>query len=260
MKIAITGKGGTGKTTIAAALALIISRKGAKVLAVDEDPDANLASALGIPEIEQKKIITISRHRALIEERTGVKPEAPGMFKINPEVSDIADTYAYRHSGVNLLVLGAVRSGGGGCACPENTLLRSLVQDLVLYRNEALILDMEPGIEHLGRATARGVEFFLVVVEPGQRSINTFKKISELSKEIGIKKIYIVINKSRGAGDEDFIKTSLPGCEIAAVIPFSDALLLSDRDGLSVLDRIPADINDCFEKLADFILSLTNHR
>ena len=173
LKLAISGKGGVGKSTLAAALATLLAEKGGRVLAVDADPVANLATALGIPAAAQAQIIPISQRKALIEERTGAKVKQYGqIFKINPEVSDIADTCAYRHNGVALLVLGAVKQGGGGCACPESVLLRALVQDLILHQNDALIMDMEAGVEHLGRATARGVNTLLVVVEPGQRSID----------------------------------------------------------------------------------------
>src|SRR5512137_2850295 len=141
-KIAVTGKGGVGKSTITAALALLTARMGHKVLAIDADPDANLASALGIPLELQKGIITIARHKRLIEERTGAKVQQYGqLFKLNPEVADIADTYACHHRGVALVVLGAVQGGGTGCACPENVLLKAIVQDVVLNRDEALFLD-----------------------------------------------------------------------------------------------------------------------
>ena len=151
MKIAISGKGGVGKSTFAAALSLLLARQGRQVLAVDADPDSNLAASLGVSAADRRRIVPIARQVALIEERTGAKVSQFGqVFKINPEVSDIADTFACRHNGVALLVLGAVERGGGGCACPENVLLKALVSELVLRRNEALVMDMEAGIEHLG--------------------------------------------------------------------------------------------------------------
>ena len=163
LKLAITGKGGVGKSTLAATLAALLAEQGRRVVAVDADPVANLATALGISAAEQAKIVPISQRRALIEERTGAKVKQYGqVFKLNPDVADIAETYAYRHKGVALLVLGAVQQGGGGCACPESVLLRALVQDLVLAQEDALIMDMEAGVEHLGRATARGVDVVLV--------------------------------------------------------------------------------------------------
>ena len=185
MKLAISGKGGVGKSTLAAALSLSLAASNHRVLAVDADPDANLAAALGIPLDNQNKIVPISEQIALIEERTGAKVKQYGqMFRLNPEVSDIADSYAVEHRGVALIVLGAIEKGGSGCACPESVLIRALVTDLVLYKNEALIMDMEAGVEHLGRATARGVDKLLVVVEPGQRSIDSARRVQRMASEI----------------------------------------------------------------------------
>ena len=237
MKVAVTGKGGVGKSTIAAALAILLAENGGRVVALDADPDANLASSLGIPHEEQKKIVTISEQIDLIEERTGAKVGQYGqVFKLNPEVSDITDKYAYDHRGVSLLVLGAVKSGGGGCACPENTFLRALVNDLVLFRDETLIMDMEAGIEHLGRATSEGVDVMLVVVEPGQRSVDCAESICRMAGEIGLKKVLIVANKVTGEEDEEFLKSALPSREIIAFLPFTKSLRNADRDAKCVYD------------------------
>lgn len=255
MKVAVTGKGGVGKSTLTAALSLLMAQKGRKVLAIDADPDANLASALGIPLEDQKAIVTIARQRDLIEERTGAKVEQYGqIFKLNPEVSDLADTYAYRHRGVDLLVLGAVQGGGSGCACPENVLLRSLVQDVVLHRDEALFLDMEPGIEHIGRATARGVTSLVIVVEPGQRSIESFRRISAMSADIGIENIFAVANKVRSPGDEELIASSVRGFALIGSIPHAEPILGNDRDGRSAIDNLDVNLLALFEDIIQKLL------
>ncbi len=225
------------------------------MLALDADPDANLAAALGITKEQQKSIVPISRQIELIEERTGARVAQYGqIFKINPEVSDVADHYAYIHNGVSLLVLGAIQKGGGGCACPENTFIQALVTDLVLFKNETLIMDMEAGIEHLGRATAKGVDVMAVVVEPGQRSIDCAATVIRMAKEIGIRKLVFVLNKVTGKEDEDFIRQSLPGQEVIAVIPYSDTIRNADRDGVSVLDVLDENLalifNDVIQKIA----------
>ena len=254
MKIAITGKGGVGKSTLSAALALLLTENGNKVLAIDADPDANLAGALGIPQEIQDAIIPISKQTELIEERTGAKVNQYGqMFKLNPEVSDISDTYATVHNGIPLLVLGAIRRGGGGCACPENILLRALVRDLILHKDETLILDMEAGIEHLGRSTASGVDIMIVVVEPGQMSIDCARRILELSAEVGISSVYIVGNKVRDQEDRDFIVNSLPGTQLLGFVTFRDEFRKADRPGISVIEALTEDSINEYKRILNDI-------
>jgi CO dehydrogenase maturation factor len=252
MKIAVSGKGGVGKSTIAAALALLLTKKGGRVLALDADPDANLASALGVKNAEQKRIVPISGQIQLIEERTGAKVNQYGqIFKMNPEVSDVADRFAWPINGVSLIVLGAARKGGGGCACPENTFIRALVTDLVLFKNDTLIIDMEAGVEHLGRATSSGVDVMLVVVEPGQRSIDCARTVARMSREIGLKDIVFVANKVTGKEDEEFIKESLEGSDLLSVIPWSESMRKADRDGISVLDAADGVIRGKFVEILE---------
>lgn len=255
LKIAISGKGGVGKSTLAGALALLLARQGRQVLAVDADPDANLASALGLSAAEQAAIVPLSEQAALIEERTGAKVKQYGqMFKINPEVADIAADYSTRHEGVALLVLGAVEQGGGGCACPESVLLRALVTDLVLYKDDALVLDMEAGVEHLGRATARGVDTMVVVVEPGQRSLDCARRVERMAHEIGLRNLRVVGNKITTPEDEAFIRGNLSGLPYLGSIPFTAAIRQGDRAGISVLDNLDADGLAPFEHILKALL------
>lgn len=239
MKLAISGKGGVGKSTVAAALALLLAKDQHQVLALDADPDANLAAALGIPGEKQQEIVPISQQAALVEERTGAKVKQYGqIFKLNPEVSDIAGKYAFIHNGVALLVLGAVEQGGSGCACPENVLIRALVTDLVLYKDDVLIMDMEAGIEHLGRGTSRGVDTMVIVVEPGQRSVDCALRVIKMGQEIGLNNFSIIANKVIGSDDEDFIRNALPGYDLLGTIPYSEEIRHSDRNGHSVIDDL----------------------
>jgi CO dehydrogenase maturation factor len=250
MKIAISGKGGVGKSTVAAVLALMLAKRGGRVLALDCDPDANLAGALGLSAAEQIKIVPISHQVALIEERTGAKVKRYGqMFKLNPEVSDIADNYATMHNGVALLVLGAVEDGGSGCACPESVLIKALVTDLVLYKDDALIMDMEAGIEHLGRATARGVNSMVVVVEPGQNSIECAQRIIRMTQQIGIKHLCFVANKVKDEADEKFIMEALTGHDILEFIPYSEEIRKADRVGQSAIEALSPEISAKFENI-----------
>jgi CO dehydrogenase maturation factor len=254
MKLAVSGKGGAGKSTLAAALVLLMARRGRNVLAVDADPDANLAAALGIPAREQEKIVPISRQAALFEERTGAKVRRYGqIFKLNPDVSDIAGRFSYHHQGVTLLVLGAVERGGSGCACPENVLMRALVTDLVLYKDDALVMDMEAGIEHLGRATTSGVDRMIIIVEPGQRAVDSTRRILRLTHDIGLQDIRLVANKVTGPEDERFLRDAFPGDAFYGVIPYREELRRTDRDGCSVLDGLNDDLLRCFEDILDNI-------
>ncbi len=231
MKLAVSGKGGVGKSTLSAFLAYFLQRKGKKVLAVDADPDADLALALGIPTSEHENILTIAKQKSLIEERTGSRSdEYGGVFKLNPDVSDVADKYAFQHKGIDLLVMGAIEKGGAGCACAENTFLKSLVQNLILHRDEVVILDMEAGVEHLGRSTTSGVDALLVVVDAGQRSLKTYKRISDLAEDIGIKKVIPVANKVR-EGEEESIRKSLGDPNNLTIIPYFEEFYKFDQAG-----------------------------
>jgi CO dehydrogenase maturation factor len=253
MKIAVSGKGGVGKSTIAASIALILAQRGVRVLALDADPDANLAASLGIPKTV--KIIPISKEIALIEERTGAKVNQYGqMFKLNPEVSDVAENLAVLHNGVELLVLGAVKRGGGGCACPENVFIKALVSDIVLHKNETLIMDMEAGIEHLGRATSSGVDAMVIVVEPGQRSLDCADSVIRMSKEIGLANFVIVGNKVTCEDDKKFIADGFSGLNVSAFLPYSENIRKADRDGISVLDGMRSEERVILENLVDVIL------
>jgi CO dehydrogenase maturation factor len=242
MKIAVSGKGGAGKSTMAGALALMQARRGVRVLAVDADPDANLASALGMPIEKRREIVPISEQRALIEERTGAKVRQYGqMFKLNPAVSDIAEKFAVEHNGVSLLVLGAIESGGSGCACPESVLIRALVSDLVLHKDEALVMDMEAGVEHLGRGTARGVDTMLVVVEPSRMSVDCAERVFRMAGEIGLGDIRVVANKIASPEDEAWVREAVGSIEVVAVIGHQPAIRAADRAGDAVLDAFDTD-------------------
>lgn len=257
MKVAVSGKGGVGKSTVAAALSLLLAEGGHKVLAVDADPDANLADALGLEEVQRDQIVPISERIALIEERTGARVNQYGqIFKLNPEVSDIADKYTVNVNGVSLLVLGAVKDGGAGCACPENVLIRALVSDLTLRQNESLIMDMEAGIEHLGRATAAAVDAMIVVVEPGRRAVDTAARIRDMAETIGIRKILYIGNKVIDDVEETFLRSALPGQQLLGLIPFSELFRAADRRQGSVM----AGLNDrLLHRFKQILVNLESH-
>jgi len=233
MKIAVTGKGGVGKTTISALLSYLYASEGKKVIAVDADPDTNLAAGLGVSKDEVGKIKPLAEMTELIEERTGAKlGSIGGIFKLNPKVDDIPEGFGYRINGITLLVMGKSKTAASGCYCPENALLRRLLKHLILERDEVVIVDMEAGIEHLTRGTTEGVDAFIVVVEPGQRSIQTANAVRESAKELGIKKVFVVANKVRNEGDITFLKNTLNNIEFLGAISFDDSITESDIKGL----------------------------
>jgi CO dehydrogenase maturation factor len=247
MKIAISGKGGVGKTTLSGLLAHYLAEDGKRVIAVDADPDANLASALGIHDLN---ITPIAEMESLIEERTGAKPGTSGsLFKINPKVDDLPEKLWIEKGNIRLMVLGTVKKGGAGCICPESTLLKNLISHLVLFRNEVVILDMEAGIEHLGRAVASSVDILIVVVEPGKRSIETATHIKSLANDIGIKRIVIVGNKIRKKSDEDFIKDNINGMDILGFLPYDENLIESDMNGIPAFEKYKEQITQIIEKI-----------
>jgi len=236
MKLAISGKGGVGKTTFAALLIRSLDAQGKHVLAIDADPDANLAAAVGMPDAN--KITPIADMKALIFERTEVQPGTiGGFFKLNPKVDDLPEALSARRGNIKLMRLGGVKTGGSGCICPESTLLRALVTHIVLARDEVVVMDMEAGIEHLGRATAQAVDKLIIVVEPGRRSIDTAVHVKKLASEIGLHRIAVVGNKIRGVGDETFIKKHLADFDLLGFLPYSDALIEADLEGISSYDN-----------------------
>ena len=231
MKIAISGKGGVGKTTFASFLIRALADQGMKVLAIDADPDANLAQALGVKE--SSEIVPISDMKELIEERTETKLGTMGsFFKLNPKVDDLPERLSIELDGIKLMVLGGVKKGGAGCICPESTLLKNLLRHIVLSRDEAVILDMEAGLEHLGRGTAMAVDRLIVVVEPGRRSIETAYQIHKLAHDIGLKKLSLVGNKVRSEKDKEFLLTHMPDFQFLGFIPFSGEIIEADLEGL----------------------------
>ena len=233
MKIAITGKGGVGKTTVSGLLSHIYASEGKKVIAVDADPDANLAASLGIPKSELERVKPIAELSELIEERTGAKPGmSGGIFKINPKVDDIPEGFGYRTDNITLLVMGKSKVAASGCYCPEHALLRRLLKHLIVERDEIVIVDMEAGIEHFTRGTAEGVDAFIVVVEPGQRSIQTATAVKGLAEGLGVKRVFVIANKVRNEGDIAFIKSELAGMTLLGSMSFDDSIMESDIKGL----------------------------
>ena len=243
MKVAITGKGGVGKTTFASTLARLYADEGRTVLAADVDPDANLGLALGLSPEEVDEIVPISKMRSLVEERTGANA-ANKFFKLNPYVADIPDTFSKDINGVKLLVMGTVDLGGSGCVCPEHVMLKAVLSNLTYRMNDVVIMDMEAGLEHLGRGTAANMDQFIVVIEPGARSVQTYRNVKRLANDLGIRKVRVVANKIRDEGDEEFIRSAIPAEDLLGFIHYNSGIIDADRRGLSPYDCSPTAIEE----------------
>lgn len=249
MKLAVSGKGGVGKTTLVALLAREAVSRGYRVLAVDADPAANLAATLGIEE----EITPLAELQDLIKERAG---EAAGLIKLNPKVDDIPDRYSVYKDGIRVMVLGAIRRGGGGCACPENSFLRGLLRHLLLERDELVLVDMEAGIEHLGRGTAQGVDGLIVVVDTDVRSLQTAARIAKLAREIGLPRVLAVGNRVRDRSEREALERGLPrDLPLLGCISYSERLRLLGPGGLPTPDDpLRREVEGIFTSMMELIL------
>jgi CO dehydrogenase maturation factor len=243
-KIAVSGKGGVGKTTLAALLAHIYADEGRSVIAIDADPAGGLAGALGFPLELSQKLIPISEMDELIYERTGAKPgTSGGFFSLTPRVDDIPERFSVMHGGIRLLRLGSIEAGGSGCMCPESALLRALVTHLLLYRDEMMIMDMEAGVEHLGRATAQAVDAMLVVVEPGRRSLEVAERVRALAEDLKVTRLYTVGNKVRAETDREFIAAHSP-LPVIGYLSANPDVIEADLRGQSVYTVAPQAVEE----------------
>lgn len=238
MKLAVSGKGGVGKTTLVALLARLMAADGHRVIAIDADPASNLASALGVPA--PARPAPIREMRALILERTGATTDGFGQyFKLNPDVADLPEKFSVLQDGVRLMVLGGIVKGGGGCACPENALLKALLANLIVLREDTVIADMEAGIEHLGRATVAAVDALLVVLEPGRRSVETAQAVRRMAGEIGIRRTLAVGNKVQSPEHHRFLESALEGLPLLGCLSYDPDLTRADLEGRAVFDSAP---------------------
>ena len=255
IKLAIGGKGGVGKTTLAACLAHLYLGRGYEVVAIDADPDSNLAGRLGHPEPE--RLVTVSSLKSLIRERTGAGKEGYGaLLKLNPDVSDVVDTYGTEIGGVQFLALGTFTKGGTGCACPESAFLRSLMNHVVLHRNQVAILDMEAGIEHLGRSTVAGVDALLVVVEPSLASVQTARVTRGLAQDIGLKRVGVVVNKVRGEAQLQRVQDMLGDMALLGWLGYDAGVQEADLSGqvaFEVAPKLVRQVDQTIDHLGEWI-------
>jgi CO dehydrogenase maturation factor len=258
MKLAITGKGGVGKTTLTALIAQTYADASRDVLAVDADPSPCLAGALGFPPELRAKLHPIAEMGELIEERTGAKPgTVGGFFTLNPCVDDIPERFSVIHRGVRLLEMGSVNIGGLGCICPESAMLKTLFTHLLFRKDDILLLDMYAGVEHLGRATVDFVDAMLVVVEPTRRSLGTAKQIKKLANDIGLQRLYLVGNKVRNEEEAKFLETESPDIPLLGYLPADLKVQEADRLGIPVYDYVES-LKLATQQITESLNQLTN--
>jgi CO dehydrogenase maturation factor len=239
-KIAVSGKGGVGKTLFASILAYILAEAGQVVYAIDADPNPTLAQALGFPPDLAAKVVPIVAMADLIEERTGARPgEYGAYFKLNPRVDDIPARFSVEYRGIHLMQMGTIRGAGMGCACPENTMLKALVTHLLLRERETVIMDMVAGLEHLGRGTASAVDAMYIIVEPGKRSLDVAQDIVRLASGLGIPNLWIVANKVRSEQDLQYLREQLGELRLAGWLPYDERAVEADMRGQAVYDLAP---------------------
>lgn len=237
MKIAVVGKGGVGKTTVAASIARLMGRKGYNVIAVDADPSLNLAIALGIPRKEAENAPVLFDEEEFIKSRTML---SSGVYRLNPKVEDVVEVFGVKApDNVTLLKFGAIKRGGTRCLCPEYAFLRALLSHLILGRKDVVVLDMVAGLEHMSRGVARGVDYMLCIVEPSIKSIDVALQLYRLAEDIGVKKFTIVANKVIEPRDLEFIRERIGDIGILATIPYDEAVIKADREGVALVDYEP---------------------
>lgn len=237
MKIVVVGKGGVGKTTIVANLARLLGREGLNVVAIDADPSLNLAIAIGIPREVSEKTPVLFDEEEFIKSRT-LLPD--GFIKLNPKVDDVIEKFGVKGpDNVVVLKLGEVKKGGTRCLCPEYAFLRALLSHLIIGRKDVVIIDMVAGLEPMSRGTIKGVDIALCVVEPSIKALDVALKIERFSRDIGVKRFEIVVNKVRDSKDLEFVEKNI-GKKVYHWIPYDISVIEADFRGISLLDYKPS--------------------
>jgi len=237
-KIVITGKGGVGKTTLTSCLSKLLATKNMNVLAVDEDPQMNLPYALGLPVEEASKIVPLNKNLDYIEEKTGVRPGKSwgNLFRLNPRVEDVVNRFGVKiNDNLNLLVMGTVVQAAAGCLCAENVLLDSVIKHLALRKNEMIILDTQAGVEHFGRALAKGFSQCIVISDNTFNALSVAEHSAELARQIGIPYVHLAVNKIKGESKNQLEKyNSLSKKELEKI--FDEVFYLPNEPRFEILE------------------------
>jgi len=260
LKIAVSGKGGVGKTFIAGGLAYSLASRGIKTVAIDADPSPNLALTLGLPIEEARQILPISENKELIESKTGTG--YAGVFRLSFTVDDIVRDFSVTTPfGVNLIVMGTVQSMGSGCTCPANAVIRALLRHLIVERNEAIIIDMEAGIEHIGRGTAQHVNLMLIIADANMKSLETANSIQKLANQAGIGQIFLVGNKIRKSLEEKTIENFADKNSIKVLdfVPYDQTIVDAEMQGETPLRHKDSVAIRAIEKICDKLMAIAKN-
>jgi CO dehydrogenase maturation factor len=255
MKIAVSGKGGVGKTLIAACLASGFAERGLKTIAIDADSSPNLALTLGLSTEEARKIMPISENKELVDSKTGTGYS--GVYRLSFTVDDVVRDYAVSTPfGVSLIVMGTVKAMESGCMCAPNAVIRALLRHLIVERNEAVVLDLEAGVEHIGRGTARQVDALLIVADSNLKSLEIAKHIHDLAMNAGMKQLYLIGNRVMNEAQKEAVKSFAEknGLSILTLIPFDQKVIEADMLGETPLKHKEIEAVRAIDNICDVLL------
>ena len=259
MKVAVSGKGGVGKTLIAAGLAAGFAARGLKTIAIDVDSSPNLALTLGLSADEARKIVPVSENKELVESKTGTGYS--GVYRLSFTVDDIVRDFAVNTPlRVSLIVMGTVKAMESGCMCAPNAVIRAMLRHLIVERDEAVVLDLEAGVEHIGRGTARQVDHLLIVADSNLKSLEIAKHIYDLASKAGMKHLYLVGNRVMNPVQEEAIrsfaeKNELP---VLAIIPFDAKVTEADMLGETPLKQKKIEAVRAIDNICEALLKKSN--
>ena len=258
MKIAVAGKGGVGKTLIAGGLAKGFVERGLKVMAIDADSSPNLGLTLGLSPEETRKIMPISENTELVESKTSTG--FSGVYNLNFTVDDIVKKYSVSTPlGVSLIVMGTVRSMGAGCMCAPTAVIRALLRHLVVERNEAVVLDLEAGVEHIGRGTAKQVDALIIIADSNLKSLEIAKRIKDLASDSGMQKLFLVGNRVMNEVQKESIQAFADknGLVLLSIVPFDPKITEADMMGQTPLISKDIEAVKAIDVIVDLLMNKT---